>query len=101
MSPTKVVSRVKDKYGKLTGTYKKNTILDTRVYDVMFPDGAVYHYAANIIADNMYSQVDSNGQHTTLLKEITDHMKSSMAVPIDDKFVVPKTGRKSIRKTTK
>ena len=49
----------------------------------------------------MYYQVDSNSYHTILLKEITDHRKSAMSVPIDDKFVVSKTVRKSLRKTTK
>ena len=82
-------------------TYNKNPILDTRVYDVMFPDGAVCQYAANIIAENMYSQVDSNGQHTLLLKEITDHRKSLMDVYIYENFVVSKTGRKILRNTTK
>ena len=75
MSSTEVVSWVKDKNGKVKGTCNKNLILDTRVYDVMFPDGTVCQYAANIISDNMYSQVDSNGHHTLLLKEITDHRK--------------------------
>ena len=101
MSSSKVVSRLKDKYVNVKGTYNKNPILNTRVYDVMFPYGAVCQYAANIIADNMYSQVDSNGHHNLLLKEITDHRKSAMAVPIDYKFVVSKTGSKSLRKTTK
>ena len=50
MSSAKVVSWVKDKYGKVKGTYNKNPILDTRVYDVMFLDGAVFQYAENIIA---------------------------------------------------
>ena len=67
----------------------------------MFPDGSVCQYAANIIVENMYSQVDSNGHHIILLKEITDHRKSAMDVPIDAKFVVYKTGRKSLKKTTK
>ena len=67
----------------------------------MFPDGLVCQYAKNIIAENMYSQVDSNGHHTLLLKEITDHGKSEMAKHIYDKFVVSKTGRKRLRKTTK
>ena len=101
MSSAKVVSRVKDKDRKVKGTYNKNTILDTRVYDVMFPDGAVCQYAANIITENMYSQVDSNGHHTLLLNKITDHRKSAMAAPIDENFVVSKTGRKCLRKTTK
>ena len=67
----------------------------------MFPDGAVCQYTANIIAENMYSQVDSNGHHTLLLKEITDHRKSAMHVLIDDKFVVANTGKKSLRNITK
>ena len=101
MSSAKVVSRSKDKHGKVKGTYNKNPILDTRVYDVMFPDGATCQYAANVIAESMYSQVDSNGHHTLLLKEITDHRKSNTAIHIDDKFIISKTGRKSLRKTTK
>ena len=96
-----MVSRIKDKNGKIKGTYNNNPILNTRVYGVMFPDVAGCQYAANIIADNIYSQVDSNSLHTLLIKDITDHRKSEMAVPIDDKFVVSKNGRKSLRKTTK
>ena len=38
----------------------------------------------------MYSQVDSIGHHTLLLKEITDHRKLEMAVPIDDNFFFPR-----------
>ena len=101
MSSAEVVSRVKDKNGKLKGTYNKNTILDTRVYDIMFPYGAVCQYAENIIAENMFYQVDCNGHHTLLLKEITDHKKPEIDVPIDDKFFISKTDRKSLRKTTK
>ena len=48
-SSAKVIGQVKDNNGKVKGTYNKNLILDTRVYDVMFPEGAVYQYAANII----------------------------------------------------
>ena len=43
-SSAKVVIRVKDKNGKLKVTYNKKLILDTRVYGVMFPDGAVFQY---------------------------------------------------------
>ena len=101
MSSGKVVSQVKDKDGEVKGTYNRNPILNTRVYDVMFPDGEVCQYAANIIAENMYFQVDYNGHNTLLLKEITYHRKSEMAVTIDDNFVVSKTGRKSLMNTTK
>ena len=43
ISSAKMISPVKDKDGKVKGTYNKNPILDTRVYDVMFPDGTVCH----------------------------------------------------------
>ena len=68
MIPAKVFSLVKDKDKKVKVTYKKNLILYTRVYDVMFPDGAVCQYAENIVAENMYSQVDSKGHRTIILK---------------------------------
>ena len=69
MSSAKLVSWVKVNNGKVKVTYNNNTIVDTRVYNIMFPDGAVFQYAANIIADNFYSQVDSNVHHTLLTKK--------------------------------
>ena len=51
MSPAKVVIWVKDKYRKVKGTCNNNPILDTRVCNVIFPDGAVCQYEANIIAE--------------------------------------------------
>ena len=89
---------VKDKNGQVKGNYNNNTILNTRVYGVMFPDGAVCQYAANKIAENMYSQVESNVHHNLLLKEVTNHSKSAMDVPIDDNFVVSNTGRKVLER---
>ena len=70
------------------------------MYNVIFTDCAVFQNAENLIAENIYSQVDSNGHHTLLLKKNIDHRKSAMSVPIDDKFVISKTGRKSLMKTT-
>ena len=37
----------KDKNGP-----NQNLVLDTTVYDMMFPDGSVSQYSANIIAEN-------------------------------------------------
>ena len=38
--------------------------LKSLVYDdVEFPDGAVKQYAANVITENVLSQVDSSGYH--------------------------------------
>ncbi len=44
-------------------------------------------YAANVIAKNIYSQVDQEGHQFVILKEIIDHHKDQTAVAIDDKWV--------------
>jgi hypothetical protein len=43
---------------------------------------------ANAIAENIYTQVDEEGRHFVLLKEISDHRKSDEAVSIDNGFVI-------------
>ena len=44
-------------------------------------DGAVSRYHANIIAENIYSQVDKDGTTVTYLSEIVGHRKDQTAVP--------------------
>ena len=46
-----------------------------------FEDGAVSRYHANIIAENIYSQVDKDGTTVTYLSEIVGHRKDQTAVP--------------------
>ena len=70
---TKVIGRSKDDDGNVVGTYDTNPMLNSLVCDVEFPDGEIKEYSANIIAENMYSQVDSNGHHHTLLDSIVDY----------------------------
>jgi len=48
-------------------------MLDTRIYDVLFPDGVVRQYSTNSIAENMYSQLDQEGNTMALLDTIIDH----------------------------
>ena len=57
----KVKVRTKDINGDIIGTFDDNPLLNSILYDVEFPDGAVKQYAANTIAQNMYSQVDEDG----------------------------------------
>ena len=42
----------------MAGTYLDNAFLNTITYDVEFPVGLVKEYGANIIAENMLTQVD-------------------------------------------
>ena len=78
-----------------------NPIINTRVYDMMFPDGSIQQYAANLIAENIYSQVDKDGHKQTLIGEIVDHRKEDTAYDKANGFVTDKYGNKSCHTTTK
>ena len=94
-----VLSPTKSNDGEETGRHSANPILNTKIYDVMFPDGAVKQYAANVIAENMWAQVDQEGHQYRILEGITGHRKDSNAVERKDQFVKTKKGRQ-LRQTT-
>ena len=75
-----VVRRRNDDNGNPIGRSNENPILDTREYEVEFGDGDVLEYSANVIAENLYSQVDAEGQRYVLLDSIIDHRKDASAV---------------------
>jgi hypothetical protein len=74
-----VISRKRDVVGNPIGKSNVNPILDTRLYQVMFPDGNVAEYSANVIAEYLYSQVDNEGRQYLLLDEIIDFKKTEDA----------------------
>jgi hypothetical protein len=61
-----------------------NPLFDTREYEIEFTDGTNEKYQVNIIAENMFAQVDSKGNQYLLLQEITDHKKDNSTIPISD-----------------
>ena len=69
-------------------------MLNSTIYEVELPDGQVKEYAANVLADNMFSQIDSEGYSTTLLDGIIDFKKDETAVAKADRFLVTKRGRR-------
>jgi predicted GNAT superfamily acetyltransferase len=60
----------------------------------------VLEYAANVIAENLYSQVDNEGHHQVMIEDIVDHKKDSSAVFKEDGSFV-KTGKTHKKLTTK
>ena len=50
-----------------------NPLLDSREYEVEFPDGSIEAFTANLIAENLLSQVDAEGRSYSVLREIVDH----------------------------
>jgi hypothetical protein len=78
--------------GHGAGTYDDNPFLNTLIYEAEFP------YAANIIAENMLTQVDSDGYSITMMKGIIDYRKDdSAAVPKSDMYVVTNRGQKKMK----
>ena len=97
----KVLQRPIGPNGTIVGKYDDNPALNSMVYDVEFPDGAVKEYSANIIAENMLTQVDSDGFTMTMMEGIIDHKKDTdVAVSKTDMYVVTRRGQKRLRKTT-
>jgi hypothetical protein len=73
----KVQQRKREANGSLKGTAHPNPILDTCTYEVKFPDGQVAEYSANVIAENMYTQCDTEGNQYLLLDEIVDWQRTN------------------------
>ena len=93
---TKVTNRKRDANGKVMGTANQNPILDTRVYQVEYPDGAVSEFSANIIAENILSQVDSDGFNYSFLSEILGHRSTDEAITKDCGQIATKSGLKPV-----
>jgi hypothetical protein len=80
MAHASVVARQKDGEGNPVGSSDANPLLDTQVYQVEFPDGSTEEYAANVIAENMYSQVDEEGRQFNILTELIGHCMNTDAI---------------------
>ena len=76
----KVKQRKRDANGELRGLANNNPILNTRTYEVEFPDGQVTEYAVNVITENMWSQCDIEGNQMLLMQAITDYKTDGHAV---------------------
>ena len=82
------------------GRMHNNPILSTAIYQVETPDGNLEEYTANVIAENLYSQVDDNGQSYGSLSEIIGHRKTASAITIEDGTIDTSSGQRK-RITTK
>ena len=96
-----VKKRKLDDHGLQIGTYNKNPLLDTREYEVEYIDGTVETLTANIIAENLLSQVDEEGHRQMLMHEIIDHRTNQNAINKEDGFVITKYGNKKKKMTTR
>jgi hypothetical protein len=80
--------KINPKTGFLVGIHNSNPILDTREYEVQFPDGSTDTFLANLIAKNFYSQVDNEGRSYQVMREIIDHRSNRHALSKVNGFTV-------------
>jgi hypothetical protein len=97
----RVIKHARTDGGKPIGQSHWNPLFDTREYDCVFNDGTMEHYTANIIAENLYLQVDNEGCLFLVLDEIIDHTKDNSAIPISNGFTVSFNGNCVPKKTTR
>ena len=96
-----VTKRLRDKDGLPIGKSNNNPILDTRMYEVEYKDGHKASLAANAIAENMFAQVDEEGNRHVLFQEISDHRTDGSEVKQQDAYITTRNGNKRRRETTK
>ena len=96
----RVTKRLRDKDGLPIGTANENPILDTRVYEVEFPDGHKASLAANPIAENLFSQIDDEGNRHVMLDEIIGFRTNGKEIKQQDAFITNRSGTRRRRETT-
>ncbi len=98
----RVIKRAKELDGTKKDRAHPNPLFDTRSYLVEFKDGSVSKYTANIIAENIYSQVDKEGHSFSILKEISGHRKEpGISITAEDGYTVSANGNKVPKRITK
>lgn len=97
----KVIGRKRSSDGLYIGRKHQNPLLDSRIFVVEFPDGDHKDVAYNILAEHLYSQIDSEGNQYRLFKEIINHRKKKSAVEKSDQFRIDhRNGKQEKKKTT-
>jgi hypothetical protein len=75
-------------------------MLDTRNYEIQFPDGRSDEYTANVISENTYAQCDIEGRQFNLMEGIIHHKTDGHDVAPADMYIKHGSNKK-VRKTTK
>ena len=97
----RVKRRAVDNDGKPLGVASSNPITDTRLYEIEYMDGSAEVVPANVIAENIMSQVDEEGNRQLMIDEIIDHRSNQDALTHEHAFYTTSTGRSTRRRTTK
>ena len=94
-----VKRRIENEDRSRAGTYHRNLLMDTLEYELENDDGTHDCYFANVIAENIYSQIDSEGHQFLVLEDISDHCKGGTAIDVADGFTIISNGNRHPKKT--
>ena len=72
---------------------------DKSLCEVEYTDGTTEKLLANIIDENMLSQVESEGHHYQVLTEVTNHKKDDCAISKADGFIKSISGNLHRKRT--
>ena len=97
---TRVTKRLRDANGIPIGTAHNNPILDTRIYEVEFMDGEKSSLLATYFAENLFMQIDDDGNRQVILNEIIDHCTTGCQVMQQDAFIMAKNAVRQRKETT-
>ena len=75
MELAKITRRALGPDGTTAGTYDEDPKLNSMIYEVEFQDGMVKEYAGNVIAQNLLSQIHSEGFSNTAFDSVVDYKK--------------------------
>ena len=70
-----------DQNGRPVGVANEDPMLDTRRYNVKYINGSSEVIAANIIAENILSDIEEEGNSQMLLDDVIDHRINENGIP--------------------
>ena len=97
----RVTKRLRDKDGLPIGTANDNPILDTRIYEVEYLDGHKASLAANAIAENLFAQIDDEGNRFVTFDSIMAHRVDGTETKDEDALIISPNGGQRRKETTK
>ena len=101
MQRAQVLGKHKDKAGLPIGRRDDNPILDSRMHEIEFLDGSTEMVTANLIAENLFSQVDEQGQQFQIMEETLNCGFTDKVVKPADGFMCSQNGQLQPVITTK
>ena len=81
-------------YGRTIGMANENPTLDLIMYEVEYRDGYVAAMVANVVAENIFAQVDQEGNIFVLIEYIINTRTNGTETLQKYAFVITKNGTK-------